>query len=71
MWGVSGVEVSGGRGVRDALGWQVDREPNHIGSQSRVPALPLVPPWGVMYLAKASQGPLLRVPSLSLVSLGE
>ena len=28
-------------------------------------------PWGVTYLTKARQGPLLRVPSLPLVSLGE
>ena len=32
-----GLEVSGG------MGWQVDWEPDHIGPQSRVPALPLVP----------------------------
>ena len=30
-------------GVRSALGWQVDWEPDHIGPQSRVHALPLVP----------------------------
>ena len=35
--------VRGCRGVRVALGWQVDWEPDHIGPQSRVPALPLVP----------------------------
>ena len=29
-WGIRGV---GCRGVRDALGWQVDWEPNHIGPQ--------------------------------------
>ena len=32
----------GCRGVRSALGWQVDWEPNHIGPQSRVPSVPLV-----------------------------
>ena len=32
----------GCRGVRDALGWQVDWELDHIKPQSRVPALPLV-----------------------------
>ena len=31
LWGVSGVHWE----------WQVDWEPNHIGPQSRVPALPL------------------------------
>ena len=36
--------IRGCRGVRGALGWQVDWEPDHIGPQSRVPALPLVPP---------------------------
>ena len=30
-------------GVVGALGWQVDWKPDHIGPQSRVPALPLVP----------------------------
>ena len=35
--------IRGCRGVRDVLGWQVNWEPNHIGPQSRVPALPLVP----------------------------
>ena len=36
--------ASGGvGGVRGVLGWQLDWEPNHIGSQSRVPAVPLVP----------------------------
>ena len=30
-------------GVGVYWGWQVDWEPNHIGPQSRVPALPLVP----------------------------
>ena len=45
MLGVSGGVGAprGCRGVRDALGWQVDWEPDHIGPQSRVPALPLVP----------------------------
>ena len=33
----------GCRSARGALGWQVDWEPDHIGPQSRVPALPLVP----------------------------
>ena len=44
-WGlIRGVGMSGAvRGVRGALGWQVDLEPGHIGSQSRIPALPLVP----------------------------
>ena len=37
------------------LGWQVDWEPDYIGPMSRVPALPLVPPGGVTYLAKAKQ----------------
>ena len=41
-------------------GWQVNWEPNHIGPQSRVPALPLVPLGGVTYLTKTRQGPLLR-----------
>ena len=44
-------------GVGDVRGywWQVDGEPTHIGPQSRVPALPLVPLGGVTYLAKAKQ----------------
>ena len=29
--------------VKGALGWQMDWEPDHIGPQSRVPGLPLVP----------------------------
>ena len=33
--------VSGG--IRGVLEWQVDWEPDHIGPQSRVPAVPLVP----------------------------
>ena len=45
VYGVSGVY----------LGWQVDWEPDHIGPQSMVPALQLVPLGGVMYLAKAKQ----------------
>ena len=69
LGGIRGVR--GYRGVRDALGWQVDWELNHIGPQSRVPALPLVLLGGVTYLTKTRQGPLLRVPSLLLVSLGE
>ena len=36
-------ESRGVGGVRGALGWQVDWEPDHIGPQSRVPVLPLVP----------------------------
>ena len=36
-------ESGGVGGVRGVLGWQVDWEPNHIGPQSRDPALPLVP----------------------------
>ena len=36
---------SGGVGVSGMhWRWQVDWEPDHIGPQSRVPALPLVPP---------------------------
>ena len=31
------------RGVRGTLVWQVDWKPDHIGPQSRVQALPLVP----------------------------
>ena len=31
------------RGCRGVLGWQVDWESNHIGPQSRVQTLPLVP----------------------------
>ena len=43
-WGLLGVigvlgAVKGHQGV---LGWQVDWKPDHIGPQSRVPALPLV-----------------------------
>ena len=41
MRGVRGIRDVGG--VRGVLGWQVDWESNHIGLQSRVPALPLVP----------------------------
>ena len=41
--GLAGTVVLGIRGCRGVLGWQVDWEPNHIGPQSRVPALPLVP----------------------------
>ena len=51
--------------------WQVDWDPDHIGPQSRVPALPLVPLEGVTYLTKARKGPLSRVLSLPLASLGE
>ena len=35
--------------------WQEDREHDHTGPQSKVPALPLVLPWGVTYLTKARQ----------------
>ena len=35
------------------------------------PSTPTGSPWGVSYLTKARQGPLLRVPSLPLVSFGE
>ena len=35
--------LGGVGGVKGVLEWQVDWEPNHIGPQSRVPALPLVP----------------------------
>ena len=64
-------ESRGVGGVRGAFGVAVDWEPDHIGPQSRVPALTLVPLGGVTYLTKARQGPLLRVPSLPLVSLEE
>ena len=46
--GVFGA-IRGCRGIRGVgvlglhWGWQVDWEPDHIGPQSRVPALPLVP----------------------------
>ena len=33
----------GDSGCRGVLGWQMDWEPDHIGPQSRVPAVPLVP----------------------------
>ena len=42
LWG-NQEGVRGVGGVRGGLGWQVDWKPNHIGPQSRVPALPLVP----------------------------
>ena len=40
--GVGGC-YGGTGGRRAVLGLQVDWEPNHIGPQSRIPALPLVP----------------------------
>ena len=42
--GIRGVGLSGGVRVSGMhWGWQVDWEPDYIGPQSRVPALPLVP----------------------------
>ena len=45
LWGVLGHQgASGVRRCQGCIGgWQVDWEPDHIGPQSRVPALPLVP----------------------------
>ena len=40
------------RGVRDALGWQVNWEPNHIGPHSRV----LVPHWFPLLSDLPNQG---------------
>ena len=41
--GLGMLGPSGGVGLLGMhWGWQVDWEPNHIGPQSRVPALPLV-----------------------------
>ena len=53
-WFLGGVRALGGTGGIKGVGvsgvhfrWQEDWEPNHIGPQSGVPALPLVPLGGV------------------------
>ena len=72
MWhkGIGGLlGVLGGcqgcTGVASGLGAQ----PHWVPVQG--PSTPTGSSWGVTYLTKARQGPLLRVPSLPLVSLGE
>ena len=59
------------RGCRDVLGVAsgLGAQPNWAPVQG--PSTPTGSHWGVTYLTKARQGPLLRVPSLPLVSLGE
>ena len=75
LGGVGGIGAIGGireyRGVKDAFGVA-----SGLGSQPhwapvQGPNTPTGSPWGVTYLTKARQGPLLRVLSLPLVSLGE
>ena len=73
-WGagaIMGVGYKGCMGVRDALevASGLGAQPHWAPVQG--PSTPTGSPWGVIYLTKAGQGPLLRVPSLPLVSLGE
>ena len=71
-WGCYGVlGVSGGVGVSGCIGVT-----SGLGAQPHLapvqgPSTPTGSSWGVTYLTKARQGPLLRVPSLPLFSIGE
>ena len=52
QWGLLGC-----RSVRGALGWHMDWEPDHIGPQSRVLALLLVPPGESPTSPRPGKGP--------------
>ena len=65
--------LGAGRGVGGARGLWGGRWTGSLTTldPSQGSSTPTGYPWAVTYLAKVRQGPLSRVPSLPLVSLGE
>ena len=60
-----------GKGCQGCIGLATGLGAQPHGAPVQGPSTPTGSTWGVTYLTKARQGPLLRVPSLPLVSLRE